>query len=62
MTQLKIQTVTLMLLGLITLNGCGFMAGAAVGGTAAYEAKDKGYEVQSPIKKEEADDNKSDTH
>lgn len=32
------------------MQGCAFMVGAAAGGAAAYVLKDKGYEVQSPVK------------
>jgi hypothetical protein len=33
----------------LLLPGCGFIAGTAVGGTAGYMMKDRGYEVRSPI-------------
>lgn len=33
------------------IQGCAFVVGAAVGGTAAYMLKEKGYEVQSPVKR-----------
>ena len=31
------------------LSGCWFLLGAAGGGAGVYVAKDKGYDVQSPI-------------
>ena len=33
------------------LSGCAFLAGAAVGGTAAYVMHDEGYHLRSPISK-----------
>lgn len=42
---LTLATATLALL----LQGCGFLAGAAVGGTAGYLLHEEGYNVQSPV-------------
>jgi len=35
-----------------SLQGCIFVAGAAAGGAAGYEAHKHGYRVQSPVKKD----------
>ncbi|MFC6673847.1 hypothetical protein [Marinobacterium aestuariivivens] len=43
------------LCSVMMLQGCGFVAGAAVGGTAGYMMKDKGYEVRSPITDDNAE-------
>jgi hypothetical protein len=40
-----------LLAGVATLPGCAFVAGAAVGGTAAYVMHDEGYRVRPPITK-----------
>jgi hypothetical protein len=37
----------------LLLQGCGFLAGAAVGGTAGYMMKDEGYDVRNPVTKDE---------
>jgi|GEM_PF-3316713 len=40
------------ILALSTLiQGCAFLVGAAAGGATAYVLKEKGYEVQSPVKR-----------
>lgn len=41
--------VAALLSGTLLLEGCGFLAGAAVGGTAGYMMKDEGYNVRSPV-------------
>ncbi|UTW12863.1 hypothetical protein [Marinobacterium rhizophilum] len=33
----------------LLLQGCGFLAGTAIGGTAGYLLHQEGYEVQSPV-------------
>jgi len=44
--------IAVSILALSTLiQGCAFLVGAAAGGTAAYMLKEKGYEVQSPVKR-----------
>ncbi|MDF2181606.1 hypothetical protein [Neptuniibacter sp. CAU 1671] len=40
------------LLSSLVLQGCGFVAGAAIGGTAGYLLSEEGYDVQSPVTKE----------
>jgi len=40
------------LLSMFALQGCGLVAGAAIGGTAGYLLSEEGYEVQSPVTKE----------
>lgn len=48
----KSACLTIGILALSTLiQGCAFLVGAAAGGTAAYVLKEKGYEVQSPVKR-----------
>lgn len=37
----------------LMLQGCGFVAGAAVGGTAGYLLHEEGYQVRSPVTKNE---------
>lgn len=47
----KSLTLAFGILALSTLvQGCAFVVGAAAGGTAAYMLKERGYEVQSPVK------------
>ena len=36
---------------LTSLSGCALGVGVAIGGTAGYVLKDKGYTVQSPVTK-----------
>lgn len=49
----KTSFIAVVILALSTLlQGCGFLVGAAVGGTAGYLLKDEGYEVQSPVRRE----------
>ncbi len=52
----KIILAFLLVLALLACYGCEFLAGTAVGGAAGtaggYMLRDKGYKVQSPIKKE----------
>ncbi|WP_275096624.1 hypothetical protein [Sedimenticola hydrogenitrophicus] len=48
----KTSFIAIVVLALSTLvQGCGFLVGAAVGGTAGYLLKDEGYEVQTPVKR-----------
>jgi hypothetical protein len=37
----------------LMLQGCGFVAGTAVGGTAGYLLHEEGYRVRSPVSKNE---------
>ena len=53
MKWLRCVVLAAMFGAVISLNGCGFLIGAGAGGMAGYELKDEGYEVQSPVKKEE---------
>lgn len=43
----------------LCLPACTFLAGAAVGGGAAYMLTEQGYEVQSPITREKTSDTKT---
>ncbi|MFW1678614.1 hypothetical protein ACFVYJ_12665 [Pontibacter sp. JAM-7] len=36
----------------LSMQGCGLLVGAAVGGTAGYLLSEEGYDVQSPVTKE----------
>ena len=52
MTVHKLKKAILYLLAaslLPYLSGCALAVGAAIGGTAVYVLKDKGYEVQAPV-------------
>lgn len=51
MKRLHMSLLAALLAAMATLPGCAFMAGAAVGGTAAYVLHDEGYRVQSPVTK-----------
>jgi hypothetical protein len=56
-TEIKIRLKKRFLALLVCLSvflcyGCGFLVGAAAGGAGGYMLRDKGYEVQSPVKKE----------
>ncbi len=51
MKRLKLVLLAALLAGVSLVQGCAFVAGAAVGGTAAYVLHEDGYRVQSPIKK-----------
>jgi hypothetical protein len=42
----------LVCISLLLCYGCGFLVGAAAGGTGGYILRDKGYEIKSPVKKE----------
>jgi hypothetical protein len=61
----KIFLAFLLGLGLLVNYGCEFLAGTAVGGAAGaaggYILRDKGYKVQSPVKKENDESKKGDT-
>lgn len=48
-----LKSLAIVLIATISLHGCGFMVGAAAGGAAGYKMKEEGYEVQSPVKKED---------
>lgn len=41
--------LALVLTSVLILQGCSFLAGAAVGGAAGYMMTDKGYDVRSPV-------------
>ncbi|MDD3883430.1 MAG: hypothetical protein PHW66_00690 [Gallionella sp.] len=47
----KLAVMSLLAVLLPALSGCVLAVGAAAGGTAVYLLKDKGYEVQAPVKK-----------
>jgi hypothetical protein len=48
----KTSYLAIVILALSTfIHGCSFLLGAAAGGTAGYMLKDKGYEVQTPVKR-----------
>ncbi|WP_428625439.1 hypothetical protein [Sedimenticola sp.] len=48
----KTTYLAITILALSTLiQGCAFMVGAAAGGAAGYMLQEKGYEVQSPVKR-----------
>ena len=51
---LKSTVAVLLAVSLLgNLSGCAVAVGAAIGGTAVYVLKDKGYEVQSPVTKKQ---------
>lgn len=51
--RLKKRLLTfLVCLSILLCTGCGFLVGAAAGGTGGYILRDKGYVVQSPVKKD----------
>lgn len=52
MTLKKRLLAFLVCLSILLCYGCGFLVGAAAGGAGGYILRDKGYEVQSPVKKE----------
>jgi hypothetical protein len=52
MKLLKALAIAVLLAAVAILEGCAFVTGAAIGGTAGYMLKDRGYEVQSPVTKE----------
>lgn len=51
MKRLHMTLLAALFAGVATLQGCAFLAGAAVGGTAAYVMHEEGYRVQSPVTK-----------
>jgi hypothetical protein len=45
-----------LLVALASLSGCGFLVGTAAGGVAGYQLKERGYEVQPPLRKKKNDE------
>ena len=48
----KYLTVALAVLFAVSLTGCGYLVAGGVGAAGGYVLRDKGYKVQSPVKKQ----------